>query len=158
MYVRSQGETSNPLLQKILVAFNKKIGFSDSLGGALDQVFGTSTPTGSTTPTTGTSGGSPSPTPSPGSSPSSSPPASGSPQAALQAALGDASQALQDGQAALAKGDFAAYGVAQTKLKDAITRAIEAQRQLGVTSSGATVPSATGGAGTTSKPAPSPTG
>jgi hypothetical protein len=37
---------------------------------------------------------------------------------------------LDDGQAALAKGDFAAYGEAQTQLQQALTDAIAAEAQI----------------------------
>ena len=51
----------------------------------------------------------------------------GSKSANLAAALQSAKQALADGQAALAKGDFTAYGQAQDRLKSAIAAAINAQ-------------------------------
>jgi uncharacterized membrane protein (UPF0182 family) len=157
VYVRSQGETSNPLLQRILVGYNKKIGFSDTLSGALDQVFGTSSstaPGGSSSPPAS----SPSPTSSdtvPPASPSASSAAGA--QAVLRAALQDAEQAIQDGDAALSRGDFAAYGAAQAKLKVAVAKALTAQQQLGTTTSGATLP-ATGVPAPTAKPTASPTG
>ena len=37
---------------------------------------------------------------------------------------------VQDGEAALAEGDFAAYGVAQQQLKSALDRAAAAQRRI----------------------------
>ncbi|MDR0950299.1 MAG: UPF0182 family protein, partial [Candidatus Ancillula sp.] len=40
VYVQSTGGTSFPLLKKVLVAFGDKVGFADTLEGALDQVFG----------------------------------------------------------------------------------------------------------------------
>ena len=45
---------------------------------------------------------------------------------------------MQDSDTALKAGDFAKYGEAQKRLKDAIARAVEAQQQLGVTTSSAT--------------------
>ena len=90
----------------MLVSFGDVIGFDSSLKGALDQVFGgnsgSSTSTSSTTTTSNSS-------------------------ADLSAALASAKQAIADGQAALAKGDFAAYGRAQDRLKSAIAAAIAAQ-------------------------------
>lgn len=116
VYVRaSSSAASYPLLQKVLVAFGDQIGFDDTLQGALDQVFGgnagaaTSTTGGTTTGGTTTGGTT---TGSPGT---------------LASALADAQRALAAGQAALAKGDFAAYGKAQDALKAAIARAIAAQ-------------------------------
>ena len=96
-----------PLLQKVLVSFGDVIGFDSSLKGALDQVFGgnSGTSSSSSQPTATTSNSS----------------------ADLASALQSAKQALADGQAALAKGDFAAYGRAQDRLKSALAAAIAAQ-------------------------------
>ena len=96
-----------PLLQKVLVSFGDVIGFDSSLKGALDQVFGgnSGTSASSSQPTATTSNSS----------------------ADLASALQSAKQAMADGQAALAKGDFAAYGRAQDRLKSAIAAAIAAQ-------------------------------
>ena len=107
VYVRATSNSAAyPLLQKVLVSFGDQIGYDDTLKGALDQVFGgnsgTTSASGSTS-TTGTTNNS------------------------LASALASAKQALADGQAALAKGDFAAYGRAQDRLKSAIASAIAAQ-------------------------------
>jgi hypothetical protein len=41
VYVRATGNTAAyPLLQRVLVSFGDQIGFSETLQGALDQVFG----------------------------------------------------------------------------------------------------------------------
>ncbi len=109
VYVRATSNAAAyPLLQKVLVSFGDQIGYSDTLKGALDQVFAgnsgtseTGSATGSGKPTTGTTD--------------------------LANALASAKQALADGQAALAKGDFTAYGKAQDRLKAAIAAAISAQ-------------------------------
>ena len=106
VYVRATGNSSAyPLLQKVLVSFGDVIGFDSSLKGALDQVFGgnSGTNAGAGTPTTSNS------------------------SADVASALQSAKQAIADGQAALAKGDFAAYGRAQDRLKAAIAAAISAQ-------------------------------
>ena len=110
VYVRATANSAAyPLLQKVLVSFGDQIGYDDTLKGALDQVFGgnsgttASTGIGNTTTTTGTTNN------------------------ALASALASAKQALTDGQAALAKGDFTAYGRAQDRLKSAIASAIAAQ-------------------------------
>ncbi|MFM2215179.1 MAG: hypothetical protein RJA88_548 [Actinomycetota bacterium] len=106
VYVRATGNSSAyPLLQKVLVSFGDVIGFDSSLKGALDQVFGGNSGTNAST---------------------SSPTTSNS-SADLASALQSAKQAIADGQAALAKGDFAAYGRAQDRLKAAIAAAISAQ-------------------------------
>ena len=106
VYVRATGNSSAyPLLQKVLVSFGDVIGFDSSLKGALDQVFGGNSGTNSTSanPTTTNS------------------------SADVSSALQSAKQAIADGQAALAKGDFAAYGRAQDRLKAAIAAAVAAQ-------------------------------
>ena len=40
VYVKSTGETSYPLLRKVLVAFGDQIAFEDTLDVALDLLFG----------------------------------------------------------------------------------------------------------------------
>jgi uncharacterized membrane protein (UPF0182 family) len=108
VYVRATANTAAyPLLQKVLVSFGDVIGFDDSLKGALDQVFGGNSGTSSTSqnPTATTD----------------------DENADLASALQSARQAISDGNAALAKGDFAAFGRAQDRLKTAIAAAIAAQ-------------------------------
>ena len=113
VYVRATANTAAyPLLQKVLVSFGEKIGFDDTLRGALDQVFGGDS--GSTETTSGTGTGTQ---------------GSGGTNSALAQALASAQRALADAQAALAKGDFAAYGQAQDRLKAAIEAAVNAQRR-----------------------------
>jgi len=112
VYVRATANSASyPLLQKVLVSFGDQIGYDDNLKGALDQVFGGNS--GTTTNAGGNSG--------------TTSPANGNANSALANALASAKQALADGQAALAKGDFTAYGRAQDRLKSAITSAIAAQ-------------------------------
>jgi len=108
VYVRATANTAAyPLLQKVLVSFGDVIGFDSSLKGALDQVFGGNSGTSSSgTPTTSTTDNA---------------------SADLKAALQSAKQAIADGNAALAKGDFAAYGRAQERLKAALAAAIAAE-------------------------------
>ena len=108
VYVRATANTAAyPLLQKVLVSFGDVIGYDSSLKGALDQVFG------------GNSGTSSSGTPVNSSTNNAS--------ADLKSALQNAKQAIADGNAALAKGDFAAYGRAQDRLKAALAAAIAAE-------------------------------
>ena len=108
VYVRATSNTAAyPLLQKVLVSFGDVIGFDNSLKGALDQVFGGNSGTSSSgTPVTSTTDNA---------------------SDDLKAALQNARQALADGNAALAKGDFAAYGRAQDRLKAALAAAIAAE-------------------------------
>ncbi len=114
VYVRATANSAAyPLLQKVLVSFGDQIGYDDNLKGALDQVFGGNSGTSSNVGGTGTT--------------SSTGTGSGNANSALANALASAKQALTDGQAALAKGDFTAYGRAQDRLKSAIASAIAAQ-------------------------------
>jgi len=108
VYVRATSNTAAyPLLQKVLVSFGDVIGFDSSLKGALDQVFGGNSGTSSSgSPVTATTNNA---------------------SDDLKAALQSARQALADGNAALAKGDFAAYGRAQDRLKAALAAAIAAE-------------------------------
>jgi uncharacterized membrane protein (UPF0182 family) len=110
------------LLRKVLVSFGDKIAFEDTLQEALDTVFAgeSGVDTGEVTPPPG---GTPTPTPSPTGTAS---PGTGD-NAALRAALADAQKALADAQAALQANDFAAYGRAQTRLEEAIKRAVAAE-------------------------------
>ncbi len=110
VYVRGRGETSYPLLQKVLVGYGAKIGFADTLDEGLKQVFNTS---GTTTPSTPS-------TPSTGSST----------EASLNKALTDAMQAIKDSEAALAAGDFTKYGDAQKRLKAAVQAATDADAKM----------------------------
>ncbi len=122
VYIRSTGNTSYPLLKKVLVAFGDKIAFEDTLPGALDVLFGgdagiDGTP-GVDQPT---NPGAPSPSPS--ASPSPGQPTS---NAALDQALADASAAISAREAARIAGDWAAFGVADQRLVDALNRALAA--------------------------------
>jgi uncharacterized membrane protein (UPF0182 family) len=101
-----------PLLQKVLVSFGEKIGFDDTLSGALNQVFGGDS--GTAAPSRPSTGGSSDQTPA---------------QEDLAQALASAQRALADAQAALSRGDFAAYGQAQDRLKAAIEAAVAAQNR-----------------------------
>ena len=108
VYVKATSNTAAyPLLQKVLVSFGDVIGYDSSLKGALDQVFGGNSGTSSSgTPTISTTNNA---------------------SADLKSALQNAKQALADGNTALAKGDFAAYGRAQERLKAALAAAIAAE-------------------------------
>ena len=102
VYVKSTGETSYPLLKKVLVAFGDRIAFEDTLNAALDTLFGGAVVT--PTPTPGSDGGA----------------TTGTVSAQLKAQLAIASQAMKDKAAALASGDWTAYGKADARLKAAI--------------------------------------
>ncbi|MFZ5872495.1 MAG: UPF0182 family protein, partial [Actinomycetota bacterium] len=142
VYVQSAGETSYPLLRRVLVSFGDEIGFADTLDAALDQVFGGDS--GAEAGDAGTPGGEEVVPPVEGEQPPADgeqppptepgPPAADA-QARLQDALNRANQAIQDGQAALAESDFAAYGEAQERLQQAIQDALAAEAELRAQSS-----------------------
>ncbi|HEY1105539.1 MAG TPA: UPF0182 family protein [Agromyces sp.] len=132
VYVKSTGNTSYPLLQKVLVAFGDQIAFQDTLDQALNVLFGGDS--GATTgdenvePGTGAGdgvyGGSPT-TPT-------------TPSDEMQALLNQAKQALKNKQAALAEGDWAGYGEADAQLADIISKmiALSDAEQTGSTGDG----------------------
>ncbi len=131
VYVQANGEQGYPLLRKVLAGYGATVAFEDTVDEALAKVFASS----GTTPPTPTPNPTPSPSPTPNASGSPSPAPTGDAAAQLAAALADAQAAYTAGQAALAKGDFAAYGQAQDALGAALDRAAAAQRRLGVTPS-----------------------
>ncbi|MEO6201391.1 MAG: UPF0182 family protein [Cryobacterium sp.] len=118
VYVQSTGETSYPLLQKVLVAFGDQIAFEDTLDKALDVLFG-----GDSGATAGDTSVPPSTTPGTGTE---TPPttSTGDPakDAQLKALLQVAKEALSDKTKALTAGDFAAYGAADKRLNDTISK------------------------------------
>lgn len=111
VYVRG-ADTDYPLLRKVLVNFGGKMAFRDTLGQALDEVFGGASPP---PPDTGSGGGT-----------TTKPPPAGNPT--LQQALTDAQKAYDDGQTALKNGDWGAYGEAQKKLAAALKQAQAAEK------------------------------
>ncbi|GAB3877344.1 UPF0182 family membrane protein [Terrabacter terrigena] len=128
---RSSGSGTYPRLSAVAVAFGDKIAWAGSLDAALNDLFGGSGvqagDNGTSTPPTSTPTQTPGSTAMPSQPPTGTPPPGGAQDAAaLSKALRDAEAAYAEGEAALKKGDFAAYGQAQTRLKDALKRAVEA--------------------------------
>ena len=111
VYIESTGETSYPLLQKILVAFGDQIAFEDTLEEALDQLFG-----GDSGAVTG-DGDIADPDDSQNAD---------SGNVDLDAALNAAAAALADKEAALRAGDWEAFGEADQRLALAIEDALAA--------------------------------
>jgi uncharacterized membrane protein (UPF0182 family) len=101
VYVRASGSSGYPLFRKVLVSFGSKVAFENDLATALEKVFSGQVDV----PNNGGGG------------------TVITPAQKLADALSAASKAYSDGQAALAKGDFAAYGVAQKRLEVALARA-----------------------------------
>jgi uncharacterized membrane protein (UPF0182 family) len=129
-----------PLLRKVLAGYGANVAMEDTLAAALAKVFSSNpnpTPDPDPDPDPGpgpSPSPSPSPTPSPSPSPNPNPTPSPSPTtdpyADLALAISDAQAAYEAGQAALANSDFAAYGVAQKELEEALTRAAEAEKRI----------------------------
>ena len=111
VYVRAVGDQGYPLLRYVLASFGQTVAFESTLPEALAKVFGT-------TPIK--------PTPDP--DPSPNPDVTAAEQLAV--ALAAAQTAYADGQAALAKGDFAAYGAAQKRLEAQLNKAAEAAKAI----------------------------
>ncbi|WP_437584635.1 UPF0182 family membrane protein [Paramicrobacterium sp. CJ85] len=128
VYVKSTGETSYPLLQKVLVAFGDKIAFEDTLDEALDQLFG-----GDSGAQAGDQDAADGETTPPADSGDESDKDSGDksdgestvPNSELQEALEAAKQAMADKKSAMEAGDWAAYGEADKRLNEAIQKALE---------------------------------
>jgi uncharacterized membrane protein (UPF0182 family) len=153
VYVRSSGDAAYPLLQRVLVAFGDRIAFEPSLTEALDSLFAgrvTETPVdvdpGTDSPT-------PSPSPSPSAPATPAPGSAAPPSGDLASALTAADRALDEAEAALQRGDFAAYGEAQKRLASAIERAIALQRGGGA-STATPAPTAAASPAATAAPAP----
>ena len=116
VYIKSTGETSFPLLKKVLVAFGDKIAFEDTLNGALDSLFGGNS---------GASAGDGSAIDVPTEPGTPNTPAISN-AAKLKQALQAARNAMIAKDSAMAKGDWAAYGKADAALKAALEAALAA--------------------------------
>lgn len=155
VYVQSTGETSYPLLRRVLVAFGDRIAFEDTLDAALDELFSGDSgadagdgnldevledpnvevpdaegapedvPTDTTAPAPTETA--PAETPAPDAT---TPPAAGDPLVDLQNALDDASQALQDRTEAYANNDLVGAAEADARMTEALERAAEAEARL----------------------------
>lgn len=124
VYIRATTD-GYPLLRKVLVGYGPNVALENTLDVALAKVFGTS-PDATPDPTVdeGLEDGEIEPTPTPTEEPT------GDPATDLAIAITQAQRAYEDGQIALAKGDFAAYGEAQDRLKAALDAAAVAEAQL----------------------------
>lgn len=128
VYVQAKSGTSFPILQKVLVAFGDQIAFEDTLDEALDALFGGNS--GADAGDTGTS-----PTtedPETGDSDTGDTDAGDTGAGAgaagsLRETLTEMQDALEARNAAMQKGDWAAYGEADERLQQAIEAALEAE-------------------------------
>lgn len=115
VFVQSTGETSYPLLQKVLVAFGDQIAFKDTLNEALNQLFGGNS--GTSTNDTAISD-STSPTPPVDSATSSS---------ELAALLAQAKSLIEQKQAALVAGDLSKYAQLDQQLTTVVLQIVQLQ-------------------------------
>lgn len=126
VYVQSTGSTSYPVLRSVLTAFGDQVGFARTLADSLDQTFGgdsAATVSEGSGPRSGAGSG------------ANQQRAQPSAQQRLDQALAGAQQAVKDSDTARSKGDWNAYGKAQKSLSDAVTKALQAQRELGASAS-----------------------
>lgn len=114
VYIRSAASSdAYPLLQRILVGFGDQVAMRENLPDALAAVGVIAGPGGK---------------PGPGGK---IPPVPVTPlQTQLTEALTAAQKAYSDGEAALKAGDFAAYGVAQKALAEALKKAVDVQAEI----------------------------
>ncbi|MFE2519344.1 UPF0182 family membrane protein [Streptomyces mirabilis] len=138
VYVRG-GDLKYPLLRKVLVTYGGNTAFEDTLDQALNKIFGTDSTT--------------SPPADTGTTP---PPTSNNPT--VQQALTDAQKAFDQGQDALKKGDWTAYGQAQKDLQDALKRAEDAQAKADKSATGGSGGSKSNDKGSSPSSSPSPSG
>lgn len=113
-----------PLLRKVLAGYGGNVAMADTLDEALAAVF-TLDPTPQPEPVPD-----PDVDPQPGPTPDPGPDPTDDPLVDLANALADAQRAYDRGRAALARGDFAAYGQAQADLEAALRRAAAAEARL----------------------------
>jgi uncharacterized membrane protein (UPF0182 family) len=126
VYLRAAAE-GYPLLRKVLVGYGANVALDDTLTGALEQVLGSSPVPEAEPEPIPEDGIAPRPTPDPQPT---TPPSTGDPVTDLAIAIDDAQRAYQEGQDALADGDFGAYGEAQDRLAEALERAAVAEAQI----------------------------
>jgi uncharacterized membrane protein (UPF0182 family) len=133
LYVRGSGDSSFPLLQKVLVNFGDRIGYANTLAEALDQVFGAGAgevaADSGNTPTPPADGGTPTAPTTPPSTPTT-PPGGGGGTATpgMNQAVADMNAALEELRTAQRNGDFAAQGQALAHLQSAV-QAYQAAQQ-----------------------------
>jgi uncharacterized protein len=137
LYVEGTGQNSFPLLRKVLVNYGDRVGYADTLEGALDQVFGAgageAAADGGATPPTDEPAA-PEPT-EPAEPTTPTVPPDGE-QATLDQAVAGIQSALQALEDAQRSGDFAAQGQALEDLQGAVTAYQQAQQAAGSTPGG----------------------
>lgn len=122
LYIQPTNENSYPQLTRVLVYFAGRVGFDDTLGGALDQVFGP----GADLSASQKQAQAPAPPPPP-STPAAPPPAPQGASPQLAQAVADIRTALDHVKTAQQSGNFADLGAAYQQLDDATRRFQQAQ-------------------------------
>lgn len=134
VYVQGTGSASYPVLRSVLTAFGDKVGFAPTLEESLRQLVADDG--GSSTAPAAPAN----PSPDDGTQSGATAPSTDA-SAQLTQAVHDAAQAMRDADAAMSKSDWAAYGQAQTRLRDALARAEAAQSALGAAGTPTSSPS-----------------
>ena len=130
IYVQARGGSAYPLQRVVVVAFGNELAWSDTLDGALDELFG-----GDSGATAGDADDAGEPgqdvTPDPADPTDPADPAD--PGTELGQAIAEIEAAYEAGQRALAASpqDWEAYGQAQERLRNAIDRAVAASPEGG---------------------------
>ncbi len=137
VYVQASSGTSFPILQKVLASFGDEIAFEDTLDAALDSLFGGNSgasagdgdvPAGEDPVPDGEGGEAPGTDPDgEGTTPEVTEPGGSADSPELTQALRDMQKAIADRDQAMKDGDWAAYGEADERLRDALERAMQAQ-------------------------------
>jgi uncharacterized membrane protein (UPF0182 family) len=115
VYAQAAGSSEQepyPILRQVLVQYGNLVGTGATLQDALNQVF------------RGSSAAAPPPTSTTPSAPNAP---TGQMSAEVRSAITDAQEAFTDGEEALKKQDWAAYGDAQKRLQSALDRLAKAQ-------------------------------
>ena len=131
LYVEGTGDGGFPLLQRGLVNFGGRIGYSNTLAGALDEVFGSGAGEVATdsdgAPDTPEDDGDATPTPTPTPTPDPAPDGGTGESPDVDAALADVDAALDAFADAQQSRNFAAQGQALSDLDAAVQAYREAQ-------------------------------
>ncbi|MER7132336.1 UPF0182 family membrane protein [Streptosporangium saharense] len=132
----SSGQEPYPILRRVLVSFGDKVGFAETLQGALEQVFGNGTQQ---------------------NRPEARPDVPAQPSTVLSTAIGEAQKAYDDAQKALeAKPpNWTAYGEAQKALKEALEKVKNASSSTAPAATPSPSPSGTVTPSATPSPSPS---
>ncbi len=130
VYIRAAAD-GYPLLRKVLAGYGANVALEDNLSTALAKVLSTNPAALPDSLPDVNLGDGTTVDPDTGETiPAPDQPTSADPIVALAQAIDAAQQAYADGQAALAEGDFAAYGVAQDRLERALQQIAAAEAIL----------------------------